>query len=85
MILSTPRLTLSPFTEADWPFFLALRQNPDIMRFMGDVAIEYDIRTLFTARQNDETALIIRDSSGEALGDIPSHLLPREKVMPAKR
>lgn len=70
MILSTPRLTLSPFTEADWPFFLALRQSPDIMRFMGDVAIEYDIRTLFTARQNDENALIIRDRSGEALGDI---------------
>lgn len=70
MILSTPCLTLSPFTEADWPFFLALRQSPDIMRFMGDVAIEYDIRTLFTARQNDENALIIRDSSGEALGDI---------------
>lgn len=70
MILSTPRLMLSPFAEADWPFFLALRQSPDIMRFMGDVAIEYDIRTLFTARQNDENALIIRDSSGDAVGDI---------------
>lgn len=70
MILSTPRLTLSPFTDADWPFFLALRQSPDIMRFMGDIATEYDIQTLFNARLKDANALIIRDSLGQALGDI---------------
>ncbi len=76
MILSTPRLTLSPFTDADWPFFLALRQNPDIMRFMGDIAIEYDIRTLFTARLNDANAVVIRDKTGEALGDMGLQISP---------
>lgn len=70
MILSTPRLTLSPFTEADWPFFLALRQSPDIMRFMGSIASEFDVQTLFTGRLNDKHALIIRDKTGEALGDV---------------
>lgn len=70
MILSTPRLTLSPFTEADWPFFLALRQSPDIMRFMGSIASEFDVQNLFTGRLNDKHALIIRDKTGEALGDV---------------
>ena len=32
MILTTERLTLSAFTEADWSFFLTLRQSPDVMR-----------------------------------------------------
>ena len=45
MTLTTARLTLSAFKEADWPFFLALRQSPDIMRFMGAIACEEDIRT----------------------------------------
>lgn len=70
MILTTARLKLSPFTETDWPFFLALRQNPDIMRFMGEIAGEEDIRTLFIARQDDACALVIRAHSGEPLGDI---------------
>ncbi|MGK9172093.1 GNAT family N-acetyltransferase [Yokenella regensburgei] len=77
MILRTPRLTLSPFTDADWPFFLALRQSPDIMRFMGNIAAEFDTRTLFTTRLSDENAFIIRDSSGEALGDIGLQISPQ--------
>jgi ribosomal-protein-alanine N-acetyltransferase len=70
MTLSSPRLTLTPFCESDWPFFLALRQNPDIMRFMGDVATEPPVRSLFNTRLYDAHAFIIRDRSGEALGDI---------------
>ena len=70
MILTTARLTLSAFTEADWPFFLALRQSPDIMRFMGAIACEEDIRTLFITRLNESHARVIRDKNNEPLGDI---------------
>jgi RimJ/RimL family protein N-acetyltransferase len=51
-------------------FFLALRQSPDIMRFMGAIACEDDIRTLFISRLNDNHARVIRDKNGEPLGDI---------------
>lgn len=74
MILTTERLTLSAFTGADWPFFLSLRQSPDIMRFMGEMADEEDIRTLFISRLNDSNARMIRDRNGEPLGDIGLHI-----------
>lgn len=74
MILTTERLTLSAFTETDWPFFLSLRQSPDIMRFMGEMADEADIRTLFISRLNDSNARVIRDRNGEPLGDIGLHI-----------
>lgn len=74
MILSTPRLTLSPFTEADWPFFLALRQSPDIMRFMGELAAEQDIRIRFNTHLHDQHSFVIRDRWGKALGDIGLHI-----------
>ena len=70
MILTTERLTLSPFTEDDWPFFLALRQSQDVMRFMGTIASEEDIRTLFISRLNDRQARVIRDKNGQSVGDI---------------
>ncbi|WP_437887141.1 GNAT family N-acetyltransferase [Phytobacter sp. V91] len=74
MILSTPRLTLSPFSEADWPFFLAMRQSPDVMRYMGEIATEQDIRTLFNMHLHDQHSFVIRDRAGEALGDIGLHI-----------
>lgn len=70
MALTTARLILSPFADTDWPFFLALRQCPDIMRFMGEIACEADIRSLFMSRRNDSNAFVIRDRNGEQLGDI---------------
>ncbi len=70
MILTTERLTLSPFTEDDWPFFLTLRQSQDVMRFMGTIASEEDIRTLFISRLNDRQARVIRDKNGQSVGDI---------------
>ena len=30
--LTTSRLICSPLQEDDWPFFLALQQDPDVMR-----------------------------------------------------
>lgn len=74
MILRTSRLTLSALTEADWPFFLALRQSPDIMRFMGDIATEQEIRTRFESRMQDGQLLIIRDRSEQQVGDIGLHI-----------
>ena len=34
-VLITPRLNCSPLQEEDWPFFLALQQDPDVMRFVA--------------------------------------------------
>lgn len=70
MTLYTPRLTLSAFQNADWPFFLRLRQNNNIMRYMAEVAHESHIRTLFEERLQDNSAFIIRDMQGNAVGDI---------------
>lgn len=34
--IDTPRLRLRAFTEADFPSYLALVSNPDVMRYLGD-------------------------------------------------
>ncbi|WP_342324258.1 GNAT family N-acetyltransferase [Kosakonia sp. BYX6] len=70
MTLQTPRFTLSPFKESDWPFFLRLRQDSSIMRFMAEIASEGQIRTLFDNRLNDDNAFVIRDEQHSSLGDI---------------
>ena len=49
-IISTSRLQLSPFNEHDWTFFLQLRQNREVMRYMGEVLDEEAIRTVFNTR-----------------------------------
>ncbi|EOV5313519.1 GNAT family N-acetyltransferase [Klebsiella pneumoniae] len=38
--ITTPRLSLTRFVTDDWPFFLRLRQDPQVMRFMGEVLSE---------------------------------------------
>mgnify|MGYP003365319101 CR=1 FL=1 len=79
--LNTARLLLSPFTELDWPFFLSLRQNPEVMRFMGEVLDEEAIRGVFRHRCNEPGIFVIRDASGTPLGDIGlrvSHKYPHE-------
>jgi len=50
MILNTPRLTCCQMTEQAWPFFLALQQHPDVMRYVDDARTEEEIRRAFTAR-----------------------------------
>ena len=49
-ILKTARLTCRPITSADWPFFLALQQDPDVMRHVADARSERDIREAFDSR-----------------------------------
>ena len=49
-ILKTARLTCRPLTSADWPFFLALQQDPDVMRHVADARRESEIREAFDSR-----------------------------------
>jgi RimJ/RimL family protein N-acetyltransferase len=70
MTLYTPRLTLCAFQPADWSFFLHLRTNNHVMRYMGDIASEEQIRTLFDSRLADRHAFVIRDAQQDAVGDI---------------
>lgn len=70
MTLYTPRFMLSAFQHSDWPFFLRLRQNNAVMRYMAEVAPETHIRTLFEDRLQDSCAFMIRDAQGHAVGDI---------------
>ncbi|MGP3590664.1 GNAT family N-acetyltransferase [Vagococcus sp. WN89Y] len=50
VMLKTPRLICDPITEQDWPFFLALQQHPDVMRYVDTTRTQEDIRRAFTAR-----------------------------------
>lgn len=66
----SPRFTLTPFQPPDWAFFLELRRDPAIMRFMAEVASEAQIRILFEDRLADANAFIIRDAQQRPVGDI---------------
>lgn len=70
MTLYTSRLTLSAFQPSDWLFFLHLRRNSNVMRYMGEIASEDQIRTLFADRLADSHAFIIRNARHIAVGDI---------------
>ncbi|HGY5075169.1 GNAT family N-acetyltransferase [Citrobacter freundii] len=81
-IITTPRLILSPFQPTDWPFFLRLRENPDIMRFMGTISPIKETRLLFARRLNAPHTFVIRQHHDTTpLGDIGlqiSHHFPQE-------
>lgn len=81
-LLTTPRLTLSPFQPTDWPFFLALREDPDIMRYMGNLSPERDTRLLFARRLLSPHTFVIRQHNDPLpLGDVGlqiSHQFPQE-------
>lgn len=49
-ILATTRLICTPITEADWPFFLALQQNQNVMRYVDEGRSTEAIRAAFDAR-----------------------------------
>ncbi|TCC03080.1 N-acetyltransferase [Kosakonia quasisacchari] len=76
LILFTPRLTCSPITKEAWPFFLALQQNPDVMRYVADGRSEQEIREAFDARLTPWSpgsrhwlCLLVRDiATNEPLG-----------------
>ncbi len=49
-VLMTSRLNCSPLQEHDWPFFLALQQHPDVMRFVAENRPVAAIREAFDSR-----------------------------------
>ncbi|WP_431139320.1 GNAT family N-acetyltransferase [Enterobacter mori] len=49
-VLTTARLTCSPLHEQDWPFFLALQHDPDVMRFVAENRPLAEIRAAFDSR-----------------------------------
>lgn len=73
--ITTRRLRLTPFALSDWPFFLRLRQDPAVMRYMGEIAPASTLRTLFELRIQDG-AMIIRTRAGEPVGDIGLRISP---------
>ncbi|WP_347905648.1 GNAT family N-acetyltransferase [Pseudomonas purpurea] len=48
--LHTPRLLLNPLAETDWPIFLRLHQQPDVMRYVLDELSPEHIRERFDSR-----------------------------------
>ncbi|MBB1202142.1 N-acetyltransferase [Enterobacteriaceae bacterium 89] len=48
--LTTARLSCTALTEADWPFFLSLYQDPAVMRFVTDQLSEAEVRQAFEPR-----------------------------------
>ena len=48
--LMTPRLRCSPLQLDDWPFFLALQQDPQVMLYVADPRPVADIREAFDSR-----------------------------------
>ena len=48
--ISTPRLICSQICADDWPFFLALQQDAEVMRYVSDPRSEEEIRAAFDAR-----------------------------------
>lgn len=50
MIPNSERLEYQPITETDWPFFLALNQDPQVVRYVADDRSEGAIRHAFDVR-----------------------------------
>ena len=69
---TTTRLTCSPLQEQDWPFFLALQQHPDVMRFVAQDRPLAEIREAFDSRLMPWTpgcahwlCLVVRDTASQ--------------------
>ncbi|WP_368544133.1 GNAT family N-acetyltransferase [Enterobacter soli] len=67
---TTARLTCSPLHESDWRFFLALQQDPDVMRFVAQNRPAEAIREAFDSRlapwlpgSPHWLCLVVRDSA----------------------
>lgn len=68
--LHTPRLICTPITEQDWPFFLALQQDIQVMRYIDEHRPQAAIREAFDARLpawspgcEHWLCLVVRDST----------------------
>ncbi|MEE4407541.1 MULTISPECIES: GNAT family N-acetyltransferase [unclassified Serratia (in: enterobacteria)] len=76
MKLITERLTLQSITADDWPLFLRLYQDPEVIRYIADPLTEAEIRARFEIRlpawdKHGEQwlCLVMREKAGgEAVG-----------------
>jgi len=76
MKLETPRLLLTSLTADDWPLFLCLFQDPQVIRYIADLLPEHEIRERFEARLpawdkhcDRWLCLVMREkSNGQAVG-----------------
>ncbi|MEX9253512.1 GNAT family N-acetyltransferase [Pseudenterobacter timonensis] len=74
--LRTPRLICTPLREQDWPFFLALQQDPQVMRYVADERPVAALRDAFESRLPEWSpgcahwlCLVVRDhATGTPLG-----------------
>ncbi|MGY5954901.1 GNAT family protein [Kosakonia sp. BK9b] len=71
-ILRTPRLICEPIVERDWPFFLALQQQPEVMQYVAEPRSEQEIRTAFISRLPSWSpgspywlCLVVRDNASQ--------------------
>lgn len=69
---TTTRLTCSSLQENDWPFFLALQQDPDVMHFVAQQRPVAEIRAAFDSRLVPWTpgsahwlCLVVRDAGSQ--------------------
>lgn len=77
-VITTPRLICSPVEEQDWPFYLSLQQDPDVMKFVANQRPIAVIREAFEPRlqhwspgSDHWLCLIVRDAaSPKPLGAI---------------
>ncbi|EFE95730.1 acetyltransferase, GNAT family [Serratia odorifera DSM 4582] len=76
MKLETERLTLHSLTEEDWPLFLQLYRDPQVIRYLADPLDEAEIHARFAGRlpawnkhSQHWLCLVMREkASGAALG-----------------
>ena len=68
--LVTPRLICTPITPQDWPFFLALQQDQQVMRYVAEDRPQEAIREAFESRlpawspgSEHWLCLVVRDSA----------------------
>ncbi|MEA9390150.1 hypothetical protein SJI19_06225 [Acerihabitans sp. TG2] len=50
--LTTSRFLLQKQADNDWPFFLRLRQDENVMRYISDILSVEENRVLFDSRQH---------------------------------
>ncbi|UJD96507.1 GNAT family N-acetyltransferase [Lelliottia amnigena] len=71
-VITTLRLICSPVEEQDWPFYLSLQQDPDVMKFVANQRPIAVIREAFEPRlqhwspgSDHWLCLIVRDAASQ--------------------
>lgn len=80
-VLMTSRLSCSSLQEQDWPFFLALQQHPEVMRYVAEDRPVAAIREAFDSRLTPWSpgsphwlCLVVRDAASQALLGVTGYI-----------